>query len=412
VIKQQKYIKLITCCLILLSVLSFTNCSIFTKVAKNTDRASSADLLTVVPFTTLSSGIIVLRARLNDIADTLNFLLDTGSGGVSLDSSTVSYYHLHVSPSERIIRGIGSIRRVNYVFDQTLNLPNLKVKNLNFHINDYELLSSVYGVRINGVIGFSFLNRYIVKVDYDNNLLKILSPGKMKYPKNGQLFQILKPVINGIPVFDAFVSDSGNHTNHFYFDTGAGLCFLMSEDYVRDSSILQKGNKTIMTQAEGLGGKTSMKLSIVREIKIGDYTFKKVPAHIYKDEYNVTAYPLLGGLIGNDLLRRFNLIINYAEREIYLKPNTHFRDPFDYSYTGLGIYLSDGQITIEDVLKDSPGEKAGLMPGDVILCIDNYIGANIQLYKNLLQDVGAKLKIVVMRNQKPIVTHMKVMSIL
>lgn len=126
----------------------------------------------------------------------------------------------------------------------------------------------------------------------------------------------------------------------------------------------------------------------------------------------MTVYPLLGGLIGNDLLRRFNLIINYTEREIYLKPNTHFRDPFDYSYTGLGIYLSDGQITIEDVLKDSPGEKAGLMPGDVILCIDNYIGANIQLYKNLLQDVGAKLKIVVMRNQKPIVTHMKVMSIL
>lgn len=73
-IKQQKYIKTIACSLILLTGLSFTNCSIFTKVAKNTDRSLSADLLTVVPFTTLSSGIIVLRARLNDIADTLNFL--------------------------------------------------------------------------------------------------------------------------------------------------------------------------------------------------------------------------------------------------------------------------------------------------------------------------------------------------
>ncbi len=401
--------KNITCFPLLLLFFLFTNCSFFRKNVQNNRKPSSAALLSIVPFTTLSGGIIVIRVRVNDIPDTLNFILDTGSGGVSLDSSTVSYYHLPAVPSENMVRGIGTLRKVSYVCDQTLHLPNLTVNHLDFHINDYELLTSVYGLRINGIIGFSFLSRYVVKVDYDRNVLEILSPGKVKYPKNGMT---LMPVINGIPVFEASITDSSEHNSSFYFDTGAGLCLLMSEDFERDSSILKKNKRIIITPAEGLGGKAYMKLSIVSQIKIGNYTFKKVPAHIFKDKYNVTAYPMLGGLIGNDLLRRFNLIINYGEREIYLKPNSHFKEEFDYSYTGLGIYLVDGLITIEDVLKDSPGEKAGLIPGDVIVGINNYLGENIQTYRNLLQDMGARLTIVVMRNRELIVTHMKVTSIL
>lgn len=399
-----------------LFLLVFSLLAISCRVAeaqKSDDRKSTnnytASLLSRFPFTMLSGGIIIIQLRLDDFTDTLNFILDTGSGGVSLDSTTVNYFHLPVTPSDRKVRGIGSIKKISYVTNQTLHLPRLDVEHLDFHINDYDLLTSVYGVKIDGIIGYSFLSRYIVKIDYDNSVLEIWSPGTIRYPRSGIL---IKPVINGIPVFDASVADGNSSLSRFYFDTGAGLCLLMSEDFARDSSILQKGKKIIHTQAEGLGGKTPMKLTTVKEIKIGKYKFKRVPAHIFNDEYNVTAYPSLGGLIGNDLLRRFNLVINYGEKEIHMRPNTHFKESFDYSYTGLGIYFVEGHIIIEDVLKDSPGEKAGLMPGDVIMAIDNNIGSNIQAYKNLLQDVGAKLRILVTRNGELLVKHLKVSSIL
>ena len=377
--------------------------------AQKNKNFSTAGLVTRFPFTVLSGGIIIMQLRLGDFPDTLNFILDTGSGGVSLDSSTVSYFRLPITPSQRTVRGIGSLRKISYVTDQTLHLPNLDVEHLDFHINDYDLLTSVYGVKIDGIIGYSFLNRYIVKIDYDKTILEIWHPGTIKYPRGGIL---LNPLINGIPVFDASITDGNSSLSRFYFDTGAGLCVLMSEDFERDSSILKKEKKIIITQAEGLGGKTSMKLTTVKEIKIGKYKFKRVPAHIFKDEYNVTAYPQLGGLIGNDVLRRFNLVINYGQKEIHLKPNTHFKESFDYSYNGLGIYLVNGQVTIEDVLKDSPGEKAGLMPGDIIMAIDNNMSGSIQSYKNLLQDVGAKLRIVIFRNGELLVKRLKVASIL
>jgi hypothetical protein len=68
----------------------------------------------------------------------------------------------------------------------------------------------------------------------------------------------------------------------------------------------------------------------------------------------------VGGLLGNDLLRRFNLIVNYPQREIHLMPNTHFPEPFDYAYTGMATYYLDGNIVVEDIVPGSPADKAGL----------------------------------------------------
>lgn len=377
-------------------------------VAQETSEPK-ATLITKFPFSILTGGIIIIQVRLDDFPDTLNFILDTGSGGISLDSAMVDYLHLPKTPSERMLRGIAMMRKLTYVTDRTLHLPNLDIEHLDFHINDYDLLTSVYGVRIDGIMGFSFFSRFIVKVDYDKNMLEVWNQGTMRYPRNGIT---LHPTINGIPVFDASVIDGNAVNSRFYFDSGAGLCILMSEDFVKDSSILMKGRKVLLTQAEGIGGKKPMKLTTVKEIKIGRYKFKKVPAHIFHDDYNVTSYPLLGGLIGNDLLRRFNLIINYGVKEIHLQPNTHFREAFDYSYTGLGVYFVNGQTIIEDVLEGSPGEKAGLLPGDVIAGINNNVSGNIQTYKSMLQEVGAKLKLLIMRNGKILLITLKVKSFL
>ncbi|WP_246113209.1 aspartyl protease family protein [Segetibacter aerophilus] len=400
--------KITDCSLKFLLVLSFTVAIVFRGFAQDAS-APKATLITKFPFTTLSGGIIIVKALLDEHPDTLNFILDTGSGGISLDSAIVEYLHLVKTPSERILRGIAMIRKIIYVPNRTLHLPKLDIEHLDFHINDYTLLTSVYGVRIDGIIGYSFFSRFIVKVDYDTNMLEIYSPGKIKYPRGGI---ILKPTINGIPVFDATITDGVTKASRFYFDSGAGLCLLMSDNFANDSSILVKGKKVLFTQAEGIGGKKPMKLTTVKEIKIGPYRFKKVPAHIFVDDYNVTSYPTLGGLIGNDLLRRFNLIVNYADHEIHLKPNTHFRETFDYSYTGLGMYDVNGQIIIEDVMEGSPAAKAGLKPGDILAGINTVLAGNIQSYKNMLQDVGTKLKMLIVRDGELFIINLKVRSFL
>lgn len=377
--------------------------------AKAQDDMPPARLLTSFKFEQLTGGIVILHATLDQFGDTLNFILDTGSGGISLDTLTVAYYKLKTESSEKTVKGIGGVRPLNFYRGATLHFKGLDIEGLDFHVNDYQILTEVYGLRIDGIIGYSFLRRYIVAIDYDKQLLSIYAPGKFKYQRNGTF---LNPVFTSIPVTRHEVSDERTYTGGFYFDTGAGLCLMFSEQFIKDSTFLNKKRKVVSTQVEGLAGKITMRLSTIKSAKIGDYKFKKVPVHLYNDSVNVFNYPSLIGLLGSDLLRRFNIVINYPERLIYLTPNTHMRDPFDYSYTGMNYYFIDGKVQITEVQQGSPAEKAGFQPGDIIFGIESNFSNSIQQYKALLQTAGQRVKIIVFRNNQPLLLELKVGSIL
>src|SRR5277367_2165204 len=96
-----------------------------------------SQLLTSFPFTILNGGIITVKALVSNYPDTLNFIFDTGSGGISLDSTTCLKLHISTELSDRTIRGIAGIRKVSFTYNQTLHLPKLTVDSLNFHISDY-----------------------------------------------------------------------------------------------------------------------------------------------------------------------------------------------------------------------------------------------------------------------------------
>lgn len=369
-----------------------------------------ARLLTRFSFELLTGGVVMLRGLMDNYADTLNFILDTGSAGISIDSATCERLALVKSPSNVTIRGIGGIRNVSFARNHTLRLPSLNVDSLNFYINDYELLTNVYGVQVDGIIGYGFLSRYIVQIDYDSLKMNVFTKGDFKYPKGGHL---LKPILTNLPMQLARVKEGSRDVDaRFYFDTGANICFLLSEAFVRDSAFFQPGKKMYGTQAEGFGGSAPMLLTTMKEMRLGPYRFKNVPVHVFNDEMNITAYPYLGGLIGNELLRRFNVVLNYEKREIHLLPNTHFREAFDYSYTGLGMYYSGRIIEVFDIMPGSPAEKAGFKLGDQVISVGTNGTNNLQAYKDLLQNVGEKVHIIVMRNGQPVSLYLKVKSIM
>ncbi|MBK9661429.1 MAG: aspartyl protease family protein [Chitinophagaceae bacterium] len=364
--------------------------------------------ITKIPFTQLTGGIVILHAKLDTFPDTLNFILDTGSSGISLDSTTADYLGLKPTPTERTIRGIAGIRKVSFLFNQRLHFPGLSVDSLNFHINDYGILTAVYGERIDGIIGYSILSRYIVKLDYDSMKLTFCTPGTIRYPRGGYL---LKPTINQLMAQQLRVRDETAVTSRFLYDMGAGVCMLLTKDFVADSSFIDKKKKRWIKEGEGLGGKIDMELMVMREVKLGPYRFRSVPVYIFDDENNVTSYPYMGGLIGNDILRRFNVILNYARNDIYITPNTHYGDSFDYSYSGVELYFLQGLIIVGDVAKGSPAEAAGIKEGDEVIAINNNFSQNLNQYKITLQAPNEKVKLILRRDNLMKEIEFKVRSI-
>lgn len=374
---------------------------------------TAARLITEMPFTQFTGGVIILRGRINDLPDTLNFILDTGSGGISLDSTTSERLGLRAVPSDRFVRGIGGVKKLYYARDNSLVLPGLTTAHLDFHISNYDFISSVYGVQIDGIIGFSFLKNYIIRVDYDSMKLKVYTPGNIYYGTKGEL---LHTGDESIPVVSAPLKNRDTYRMSYYFDMGAGLCLMLSNRFVEDSAIFsgrrKRRHRFIQSEAQGLTGKISMTQTVVQGLKIGKYSFHKVPAYLFDDVSNVTAYPRLGGLVGNDLLRRFNVTLNYPAGEIYLEPNTHYKDPFDYSYTGLVMYFIDGQVRITEINKGSPADKAGLKPGDVVLSVGGNFSNNIQRYRELLKAPGKKIQLIILRDGQPREIRLQIQSIL
>jgi len=365
--------------------------------------------LTRFPFHQLTGGVVLLQARLASYPDTLNFILDSGSGGISLDSTTINYFGITPTPSNRTIRGIAGIRNVSFFYNQKLHFPRLMIDSLNFHINDYRILTSVYGEQIDGIIGYSVLSRYIIKINYDSSYVEFWTKGSMRYPRGGHL---LRPIISTLPVNTLRIKDEETITARFLVDLGAGLNLMLSTDFIKDSSILSKKRKLYAKEAEGLGGKIDMNMTVIKEVKLGPYRFRNVPIYVFEDTYNVTSYPYLGGLIGSDILRRFNIILNYGNRDIYLSPNSHFGDSFDYAYSGIELYFVNGIIIIGDVAKGSPAEKGGVKEGDVVIAINKNFEQNLQNLKASLQNAGNQIKIIVKRGDELMEFQFKVKSIL
>lgn len=366
--------------------------------------------LSSIPFRMLTGGVVLLKAKVNDYPDSLNFILDTGSGGISLDSTTVVEFGIPVVPSDKSIKGIAGLRKVSFLYNATLKLPGLETDRLNFHVNDYGILTSVYGIKIDGIIGYSFLSRYIVSLDYDTHLMHVHSIGDYKYPNGGHL---LNPMFTALPMLQTRFRDNGTFDQRFYLDIGAGLNFLLSERYATDSLVLKKKRKgPFLTQAEGLGGKTTMRLTTIREVRVGPYRFRHVPTLLFSDEYNVTNYPFVGGLVGNDLLRRFNITFNYPKQQVHIIPNKYYQDLFDYAYTGMSIYDVEGSIVVDEVVPGSPAEKAGFKQNDVIIAVENDLSKNIIAYKTYMQQLGQKIRFVVSRSGAPMILYLKPLSIL
>jgi hypothetical protein len=353
-----------------------------------------AKFITRFPFRQLTGGVILVQARFNEIPDTLNFILDTGSGGISLDSATCKEFKIPHAPSGKTINGIAGIKEVDFAKNNTLVLPGLKVEGLDFYINNYDILSNVYGQKIDGIIGYSFFSRYIVKVNFDSSRIEIFQQGSIRYPSGGYL---LHPLFTTLPIQPLVLKDERTIGANFYLDTGAGLSFFLSKDFADDSAVIMNQIKLFPIQAQGLGGNKRMMITVIKEVRIGPYRFRKVQTYILDDEYNATSYPFLGGLLGNDILKRFNIIFNYKKREIHLLPNGHFRERFEYTYTGMSIFFVGGRVVIDDIIPGSPADKAKLKKDDVIVSVDNNISNDINQYKDLLQS-AYKVKLVILRD--------------
>ena len=360
-------------------------------------QKENAKLLQSITFKSYTGGVMMIQAKIDTISQPLNFIFDTGSSGISLDSATCQEFHIPTRITDTTVNGIAGSRKVSFAFNKKFTVGKLVTDSLNFYVNDYAILGSVYGEKIDGIIGYNFISKYIFKIDFDSLKIDIFSIGKIKYDLGSTT---LRPSISKLVNTNLEIKDKVKLQQDLYFDTGAGLSLLLTESFVKENKFLLSRRKPLTIQVQGLGGKNSMRLTVIKKVKIGPYVFRNVPTSLYSETESTVFQDPVVGLVGNEILRRFNMVINYAAGEINIKPNNNYNDLFDYAYTGLSLYLYESKIIIDDIITGSPADKCGLKNGDIVIGVGFSFNGDIQTYEKLLQKAKESIKVFVSRNDK------------
>ena len=109
-------------------------------------------------------------------------------------------------------------------------------------------------------------------------------------------------------------------------------------------------------------------------------------------------------MIGNDILERHTVWLDYRNQLAVLRPNSSAGDPFWPDRSGMQISADDeGALIVRLVIPDSPAARVGIRPGDILETVgsDGATADNIVRILSLLKGVdGDRVEIEFRRGGK------------
>ncbi|BAP31632.1 uncharacterized protein CHSO_2595 [Chryseobacterium sp. StRB126] len=150
-----------------------------------------------------------------------------------------------------------------------------------------------------------------------------------------------------------------------------------------------------MNSSTNLSNKTNYNKGLIKSIQLGNTTIKdkNLGIDLSSDKQGVTSSDNLLGILGSEIINRFNFILNYKNKNLYLKPNSLFHKDFKEEVSPISLKYSDdrNEIVISSVIKDTDAYKKGLKEGQSIISINNTISKDINIYNQLLAQKNKKI---------------------
>lgn len=305
-----------------------------------------------------------------------SFILDTGVNPLIItDASIIDSLNLKSLRTTKLA-GLGEGNDIEaYLTNQiSVRLESAIIDHIPTAIlkEDIFNLSNHVGIRIYGLIGYYFFNSFTVKIKYPAKRMTFaLVDAKLK--KKGERLPL--EMINNKPYVQLFISptDQEKREMKMILDIGASHAISL-EAYQGNPFPLPE--KTIKANLGiGFAGLISGHIGRMKRVDLGSFTFKDVLAS-YPDFAQAgakTGVSVRNGNVGSNLLKHFDLTIDYSQGEIYLKRNSYSNANFEHDMSGMEIYVQQGDPNVYFVGRiepDSPAEEAGILTNDQLLSLN------------------------------------------
>ena len=365
---------------------------------------------------TFINNLIIIPLIIND-SDSLYFILDTGLNiSILTELSMGDILALNYTKQVKL-GGLGEGESIDalHSYGNIFQISGVRgdFQHLYIILQNAFNLSSMLGTRVHGLIGYNLFKDFIVEINYEKKKLTLHRPEtyKMRPKKHSLTLPIVlektKPYI-----YATIIQKDGTRIQvKLLLDTGASHALwlnvnsdpdLKKPEFVRSSYL-----------GTGLNGEISGEIGRIHGLEIKDFYFKD-PIAVFPDSNSAAiAFGVDGrnGSLGNEILRRFNQVIDYPHNQITLTPNRFYKDPFKVNRTGIEIITPIpglSYFTISSIRNGSPGKNAGLKPGDILESVNKKPVSNLsieEVYSMFEGKPGKKIKMVVRRNGLRFVTY-------
>jgi Aspartyl protease/PDZ domain len=248
------------------------------------------------------------------------------------------------------------------------------------------------GQRVDGLIGFEVLSRFVTTFDYAGNTVIFQMPDAATVPAGANVVPF---VLDGRqPQFPCTIDSIAAQCT---LDTGSRSSIsLMTPWIAAHPQVVPSKISGIGVNGFGVGGGAMGRLGRIKTLGFGNFILSNVITDFSAVQKGAFAAPFVAGNVGGGVFKRFSLTLDYEKQTMALTSNNAFMTPDDYERAGLFLINRNGTAVVYDVRPQTAAASAGFVKGDTIDSIGGKpaAGMSLQAVRELFfQPAGTQIQI-------------------
>ena len=264
------------------------------------------------------ANLIVIPVTLE--GTTVNLILDTGMSSIILFHKT-SLTKVKVDPRNTItFSGLGNNKPIQgiRIDNLSLDMPGINGSGLSVvRLKSTMLPKSLGKVKIDGVFGYELFSRFIITIDYENQLITMTDPKSFQAPNEASAIPI--DVVNAKPFVQTFVTiEETTLPMKLLVDTGASTTLMIGKHSIKGKNFKTHYSRQL---GIGMGGILTGRSITVNNIQLGHFQVSKdfraqLPSE--KDYPASDGTVDRDGTLGGGILSQFKVTFDYFNMRLYI----------------------------------------------------------------------------------------------
>ena len=327
---------------------------------------------TTVPFELLNNHIY-MQVKLNGKGP-FRLLFDTG--GANIVTPDLARQLGLKTEGALQGRGVGEKSEdVGLSRVDSVQVGDATVSNQVFAVFPLASFAMAEGVPQSGLIGYEVLKRFTVRVDYEKGLLTLTDPPAFAYEGKGTVvpFQFnghipqVEGEIDGIP-------------GKFDIDTGSRASLSLLGPFAEKHRLKDRyAARVEAVTGWGVGGAARSLVARARILRLGAVQVLNPVTELSLQKKGAFVDPYVAGNVGAGVLKRFNIVFDYANQRLIFEPNAHASQPDVFDRSGMWLNQGEPGFEVVDVVPGGPAAAAALRVGDRILAVDGRKASELDL---------------------------------